>query len=269
MQLIDHYPLGWVKETQAMIGAWLAESPTPYIYFLLDASFRHDTLLTLIRDLWPKGNWCSLYQDAANTSERVLAVSPLLLTMDNMSLDLLPTLAEEISGQPMLSVIVTTESMDALWQRLSNFRIVTVQDARYVLRLSDTRRLPQIAEMLTNEQRFLLTKYMTAWRYVGRDAGWRELDLEHGAVTTAEPNPASSVRLDDRQTQMLLDMNHIDALIDGLRRNEPALHDAFQTPSRRYQWVVGVLDDAALSDADYPDQVQCCRAAAMKEGWLT
>ncbi|WP_157956954.1 hypothetical protein, partial [Salinicola aestuarinus] len=100
-------------------------------------------------------------------------------------------------------------------------------------------------------------------------AGWRELDLKHGAVTTAEPNPASSIRLDDRQTQMLLDMNRIDALIDGLRRNESALHDAFETPCRRYQWIVSVLDGAALLKADYPDQVQCCRDSAMKEGWLT
>ncbi|WP_110658261.1 DUF4123 domain-containing protein [Salinicola halimionae] len=267
MQLIDHYSPEWVSGTQAMIEEWLAQEPRPYVYFLLDASFKHETMLPLIRKLWPEGRWRSLYQDAPNTSERVLAISPLLLAVDKDSLGALEAIAKETSGQPMLSLVVSTESLDFLWERLSVFRIVTLQDARYVLRLTDTRRLPQIAEMLSKEQRALLISHMTAWRYIGRDARWYELDL--GGVTTAEPDDMSSVRLNDRQTKILLDMNRIDALIDGLRRHESELHGLFDSPSRRHEWVVKTLDSASLSAADYPEQVQCCRSAAYREGWLT
>ncbi|OLO06320.1 hypothetical protein BTW08_18090 [Salinicola sp. MH3R3-1] len=267
MQLIDHYAPEWITETQAMVEGWLAEEPRSYVYLLLDASFKHETTLTWVRENWPEGNWRSLYQDAPNTSERVLAISPLLLLVDKDSLGALEAIAKETSGQPMLSLVVSTETLDLLWERLAAFRIVTVQDARYVLRLTDARRLSQIAEMLSKEQRALLMSHMTAWCYIGRDARWRELAL--GGVTTAEPDDMSSIRLDDRQTQILLDMNRIDALIDGLRRHESELHDLFDSPSRRHEWVVKTLDSASLSAADYPEQVQCCRSAAHREGWLT
>ncbi|MCK0745080.1 DUF4123 domain-containing protein [Chromohalobacter nigrandesensis] len=263
MQLIDHYSSDWASETQAMIDAWLAQAPRASVYFLLDASFRHETLLALIRKLWPENCWRSLYQDAPNTSERVLAISPLLLAVDSERLDALDALAKETSGQPMLSLIVSDESMDSLWERLSVFRLVTVQNARYVLRLTDTRRLPQITEMLTEEQRARLMSHMAAWRYIGRDANWHDLDI----TLTSEPGDMRDVRLDERQTQTLLDMNRIDALVDGLRQHEPTLHDAFATPSQRYAWVEETLANAAGPVDGYPEQIECCRSAAIEQGW--
>lgn len=267
MQLIDHYASEWVSETQAMIEGWLAQEPRPYVYFLLDASFRHETMLALIRELWPEGRWRSLYQDAANTGERILAVSPLLLAIDEDSLEHLEAIAQETSGQPMLSLIVSDEPMESLWERLSVFRIVTVQDARYVLRLTDTRRMPQIAEMLTEEQRALLMSHMSAWRYIGRDANWHDIDLE--TAFTSEPDDMSSIRLNERQTQTLLDMNRVDALIDGLRQHEPTLHGAFATPSRRYAWIAETLANATGPVESYSEQVECCRNAAIEQGWLS
>ncbi|NWO55500.1 DUF4123 domain-containing protein [Chromohalobacter israelensis] len=266
MTLIDHYSAEWVSETQAMIEGWLAQEPQPYVYFLLDASFRHETMLALIRELWPEGRWRSLYQDAANTGERILAVSPLLLAIDEDSLERLEAIAQETSGQPMLSLIVSDEPLDALWQRLAAFRIVTVQETRYVLRLADTRRLPQIAEMLTQAQRAQLTSRMSVWRYIGRDGDWHSLAID--PASSAPPNTMTLLRLDERQTRILLDMNRIDALIDGLRRHEPALYDAFSTPSQRYAWVEETLFHATESVESYPQQIACCRRAASDQGWL-
>ncbi|WP_280542744.1 DUF4123 domain-containing protein [Chromohalobacter sp. 11-W] len=266
MQLIDHYASEWASETQAMIGAWLAQEPRPSVYLLLDASFRHETLLVLIRKLWPENCWRSLYQDAPNTSERVLAISPLLLAVDNESFSALEVLAQETSGQPMLSLIVSDEPLEALWQRLAAFRLVTVQETRYVLRLADTRRLPQITEMLTEGQRARLMSHMSAWRYIGRDAIWHDLELE--TTLTSEPGGMSDVRLDERQTQTLLDMNRIDVLVDGLRQHEPTLHDAFATPSQRYAWVDATLANATGPVDSYSEQVECCRSAALEQGWL-
>ncbi|MFC0269270.1 DUF4123 domain-containing protein [Kushneria aurantia] len=269
MSLIDHYSPGWLSETRAMLENLLAREPRPGLHFLLDASFRHETVLPLIRARWPEGRWCSLYQDTANVSERVLAVSPLLLAIDEESLDSLAALAEETSGRPMLSLVVSDESMASLYRRLGAFRIVTVRGMRYVLRLADTRRLPQIVEMLTESQRSLLMGHMTAWYHTGRDGSWHDVSIDVDAVTEPDSLTAmTGLALDERQARILIDMNRIDALIDSLRLHEPALYNAFTTPSQRYVWVEEMLSHATGSVETYPQQVECCRRAAVEQGWL-
>ena len=266
MSLIDHYSSEWGKQTRAALEGWLDHSQSAQPYFLLDASFRHETAWAWVKRHWNTERWRALYQDAANTSERVLAVSPLLLAVDTHSLDRLAEIAELTTGQPMLSLIVSDESLDALWQRLAAFRLVTVQQTRYVLRLADTRRLPQIVRMLTDTQRAQLTGHMSAWRYSGREGNWHDLDLEPSS--SAPRDGMMPLHLDDTQTRILLDMNRIDALIDGLRRHEPTLYDAFSTPSQRYAWIQETLSQSTQPVESYPQQVACCRHAAFEQGWL-
>ena len=265
MQLIDHYSNDWEERTVSIIRKWLSHESSPHIYLLLDAAFRHETAIQLVRKLLPDAGWRSLYQDAPNTSERILAASPLLLTLNEDNLHILEAVAKETTGKPMLSMIVSRESMEHLWLRLSGFRIVTVQNTRYVLRLSDTRRLPEIFTMLTNEHRASLTGGILEWRYIGRDGLWHKMDI---APISAASTPRLSRPLEFKNSQLatLLEMNRIDAFLDGLHVNEPGLAQAFEKPSARYKWVKNTLDKTALAVDTYSKQLECCRQAAQKSG---
>jgi hypothetical protein len=266
MQLIDHYSPDWVRETQAMIRGWLSQEPRSYVYLLIDASFRHETTLPLIRELWPGKRWRSLYQDAPNTSEQVLSVSPLLLAVDEEALGILEAIARETTGQPMLSLIVTRESLSSLWGRLAAFRFIRVQDNRYVLRLTDTRRLPQIIDMLTEEQRTRLYGQALAWWSIARNGCWRTLDID--SVSTQPPDTLRIIELSEQQAKMLVDMNRTDVLIDSLRINDPELYGAFGKPSERYEWITRVLCETEAPIDTHAQQLDCCREAARKEGLL-
>lgn len=266
MQLIDHYSPDWVRETQAMIRGWFSREPRPYVYLLIDAAFRHETTLPLIRELWPDKRWQSLYQDAPNTSEQILSVSPLLLTVDEEALGVLEAIARETTGQPMLSLIVTRESLSPLWERLATFRFISVQGNRYVLRLTDTRRLPQIIDMLTEEQRARLIGPALAWGYIARDGCWRTLDID--SVFNQPPEALRTIELSEQQAKMLVDMNRTDVLIDSLRTSDPELYGAFGKPSERYEWITRVLCETEAPIDTNAQQVECCREAARKEGLL-
>jgi len=268
MQLIDHYSPDWVSETQALIMDWLSREPRPSVYLLIDAAFRHETTLPLIRELWSGKHWRSLYQNAPNTSEQVLSVSPLLLAVDEEALGALEAIARETTGQPMLSLIVTRESLSSLWERLAAFRFISVQDSRYVLRLTDTRRLPQIIDMLTTEQRAQLIGPALAWGYIARDGGWRILDIDSTPATEA-PNALHTIELSEQQETMLVNMNRTDVLLDSLRINDPEVYEAFNKPSERHEWITRVLYETKAPIDTNAQQLECCREAAHKKGLLT
>lgn len=258
MQLIDEYPDHWAEQTYSTISDWLSHESCPRAYLLVDAAFRHKTMLPLVRQLFGNTGWLSLYQTAPDTNDRVLSVSPLLLSINEGDQDKLDWLRQETSGQPMLSMIISAEPPEELRQRLTKFQVVTIDTERYLLRLSDTRRLPQILEMLTTEQRQLLTGGMLAWNYTGRDGSWYPLNIQNHP---AEPPPDLSqpIKLEPSQVSELLEMNRIDALIDSLRLNEPAVFQAFEKPSERYRWVQATLEQTSLPVDTHAQQLECCR----------
>ncbi|MBE2167841.1 MULTISPECIES: DUF4123 domain-containing protein [unclassified Cobetia] len=267
MQLIDHYPPNWAVETGEMIEAWLAHAEQPSVYLLVDAAFRRDTLYSWIQSSWPAAEWRALYQDSPKTRREVLQVSPLLLRIgrdDPKWRGRLDTLAELTSGSPMVSMIVTSESLSALWERFYAFRLVSVQKTRYVLRLSDTRRLPQVIEMLTPQQCGHLMQHMLAWQYVGRDSAWYALELP--SIPVDIPARFEEIQCNDGQTQALVSMNRIDALIDDLRRNETELYEAFEQPSQRHDWLVETINEVA--ESEYPAQVMHCLDKAAIQGLI-
>ncbi|MBB5322579.1 DUF4123 domain-containing protein [Marinobacter oulmenensis] len=265
MQLIDQYPPDWEAQTISSIKHWLGSGDDANVYLLVDAAFRYNTALAMVRSLFNNTQWLSLYQDAPNTSERVLAVSPLLLRITEDKLQTVQQLRKETEGNPMLSMIVSKESMEGLWQRLAAFRFITIQKERYLLRLSDNRRLPQVMAMLTPAQKAHLTGGMLNWSYVARDGLWYTLDLGPHTETPTPPLPGS-LELNEHQVSTLLDMNRIDALADGLRRNEPAIFQSFDKPSELYGWIEETLDKTALPVDTYAQQLECCRQAAYRPG---
>ena len=161
MQLIDHYPIDWDTHTTSLIRTQLDRDDGSQVYLLLDAAFRHQTALGLIKSLFKDNQWRSLFQDAPNTSESVLEVSPLLLEVTSAALPLLQQLRSETDGFPMLSMIVSLESMDNLWQPLVLFTdyseaepvLLTLRSTHHISLDGDTSNI--IQTLITRDQRAL------------------------------------------------------------------------------------------------------------------
>lgn len=266
MQLINDYEPDWVDHTSAMMQAEWAKNESLSIYFLLDAAFKADRALNQVRQLVPGERWRSLYADAANVSERVLSVSPLLIKADPQDKNLVAALAELTSGQPMLSWIVSSLSMEALWKQLAVFRYVRIDNAKYVLRFADTRRLPELFAILTAKQQAFFSQSLRQWKYIGRDAQWHGLAL----VPLDKDKTVVLDRLvfNTEQTEAALNMNSVDALIEGMSQTFPELYNAFETPFHRYQWITQVLMTDSGRVVGYGEQMACCREAATKSGLL-
>lgn len=256
MSLIDHYPEGWIANTRRWMDALAERQPESSLYLLMDAAFQHEAVLPFLRTHLLADDWHALYANAPNVSDKVLAVSPMLITLNEHRHEWLDTLWKLTSGSPMVSLIATREPRGRLLQRLAAFRIVTVQNERYVLRLADTRRLPQIIAMLKPEQHAALMGD-AGWYYVDRDTTWQALPLPEMAA-----EPLDRVVFSDTQTDALVAMSDLDAFIDTLRQSEPQLYAAFAQPSQRYQWIATTLANASEPPRDYVEKVLCCRRAA-------
>ncbi|MFC0337342.1 protein of unknown function [Kushneria avicenniae] len=217
MWLIDRYSQDWAEETLDWMDQLSRRHPEATPYFLMDAAFNKDAVLPFLRTHVAQEHWYALYADAPNASDRVLAVSPILMTLRNLPRDLLIELFRLTDGMPMLSLIITPEPMTALIERLSAFQVVTVQEMRFVLRLSDTRRLPQLVGMLNAQQHAELMGPTLTWYYVDRATRWQSLALPDFVA-----EPPRRVAFDDEQTADLLEMNTIDALMDTMRREQTA-----------------------------------------------
>ncbi|WP_445620916.1 DUF4123 domain-containing protein [Kushneria sp. Sum13] len=264
MWLIDPYPQDWTEETLAWTDQLSRQHPEANLYFLIDAAFNKNALLPFLHTHVAQKHWYALYANAPNASDRVLAVSPILVMPRDLPRDVLIELFKLTDGMPMLSLIVTPEPMSAVIERLSAFQVVTVQEMRFVLRLSDTRRLPQLIAMLNEQQHAALMGPALAWHYVDRETHWQNVPLPEYAI-----DPPGRVTFDDQQTAELLNMNTIDALMDIIRREEAWLYNAFEKPSSRYRWIEQALANTEAPVTGYADQMQCCRAAAQADGLLS
>lgn len=266
MQLINDYDAKWIDNTLALIEAVCSKDDSLHVYLLVDAAFKSETAYRQIRQLLPKDCCYSLYEDVSNISEQVRAVSPLLITVEHPDNKWVAAIGDITSGQPMLSLIVSSLSMKQLWEQLAVFRYVGIDDGRYVLRFSDTRRLPELFAVFTDKQRAFLTHSITQWRYIGRNGQWNNLPI--AVAKTEAREPMDRLVFDDQQTEAMLAMNGIDALIDGLRQNDPELYNVFATPFQRYQWIKNILTTAVTPVTGFSEQMTWCREAAVSSGML-
>lgn len=100
----------------------------------------------------------------------------------------------------MLSLIVTTESLDALALRLSSWSVVDADGQYFVLRYADTRRLPDVVGSLLPSQHgaFFAPRGRMAVSRSCRAVGTV-------AVATVPRKPLTDVRFDGVQCARLID----------------------------------------------------------------
>lgn len=179
------------------------------LYILIDGAF----LPGLFRQLHNSHECILLFESLPGCDEETRDVSPFLTPYDPRNESLLSMLVR-CEGQPMLSVIQTSERLDQLSQRLAAWCVVQADGSRFNFCFADTRRIPAIIEVLTSVQRKSLTGPATNWHYIGRNGCWWSLPLESENVVV---NGLDRAELNDVQFMQLIEDSEVDEVWSRLQ----------------------------------------------------
>lgn len=229
------------SECAQQLASLLAGALHPAL-LLLDGALNPDILKLLRRHQLP---WFSVFAQGQSGDKTLLKASPLLLPCPDTGSPALRQLLEACNGLPMVSIWVTPERVEQLGERLHPWCVVKADDQYFNLRFPDTRRLPDIAAVLTPEQSAQLFGPASHCVYLGRDGQWQV--LRHDGQNAA---PAPKVELDAPQTLALIRAAEADETLHLLRRNSQ-LPDC--TPQIQYQCLHETLNQADRAHIQAPD----------------
>ena len=252
-------------QMEALIAKWRQAQPTYRVIAVIDAAFQHHTLLPWLERHVMPAHYMTLYASLPNADRATCQVSPQLVDLTAMDVDARQALLMQTSGQPMFSMIHTPESIALLGERLAPFRIITMNETPYVLRLFDTRRLPHMLAMLTDLQRQMLVGPAQAWWYVTRSGEWQSMTL---SKTPTQACAEGRVVLEGDQVQVLMSMHEIDAIAEMMESLVPELFNLWEKPSARFEWLECErrrMADEPVSRAMF---VRHCEQRAIEQGWL-
>jgi hypothetical protein len=166
--LIDPFHANWLTDLTAHHASL---PPGAGVHLLIDGAFRPG----LFRELDKKP--LLLFESLPGCSEETRDVSPFVLKFEPTDHSLRRVLSRS-DGFPMVSAITTFETAERLAERLAAWCVVEADGQRFNFRFSDTRRLPDIFGVLTNQQRGEIVGNAIRWRYMGRDGKWSEIPYE-------------------------------------------------------------------------------------------
>lgn len=268
--LIDPLVADWMDWLNAKAARMAADA---HIYLLLDGVFVPGLHRTLKAALPKDQELTLLFKSLPSCSEEARDVSPLVMpyVTDNGGL---ARVLGRCSGWPMVSAIVTSESIGELTERLAAWCVVAVDGQRFNFRFPDTRRLPGIFNALSPDQRANLAGPATAWYYIDRGGSWKALHVPQ-SVRPAAVSPS----LDATQFSAMVGDSEADEVImllqDRGRQWEQAhstihglVSEALQTANEacletdlRVDWCEACIDDAAISDDELAERLARWRAA--------
>ena len=212
-----------------------------------------------------------LFESLPGCSEEARDVSPLVMRYlaDNGGL---ARALGRCSGWPMVSAIVTPESIGELTGRLAAWCLVEVDDQRFNFRFPDTRRLPGIFNALSPDHRAELAGPATAWYYIDRNGSWKAL-----LVPQSDRPAAVSPSLDATQFAALVgEADEVIMLLQDRGRQWEQAHstihglvsEALQAANEsrletdlRVDWCEACIDDAAILDDELAERLVSWRAA--------
>jgi hypothetical protein len=210
-----------------------------------------------------------LFESLPGCNASTKDVSPFLVPFEGTDKQM-RALLERCERWPMVSLIGTTEPMEALARRLAAWCIVEADGQRFNFRFADTRRLPAIFRTLNARQRAALAGPALRWSYVTRSGGWGELALEAGASGIA-----TDPELDPHQFAALVDDSRIDEFLVLLRDRG---QDVYRRPSRSHVLLAEALTAAGdgLDERELlgwcewfwrRDQLSCSDTAGALTAW--
>ena len=243
-----HFP-NWLDDMQRQVESAAEKWPTSHVFAFLDCAFSERCYATIRKYRLPSR---SLYDLSRQPSDKLQSVSPTLIPLTRDTAHAWRDVLAHTDGWPMLSIIVTPESLDDLALRLSPWCIVSADGQAFVFRFPDTRRLPAIVDTLTPDQHGALFGPAHAWRYRTRAARWAELPLP----ATACP-PAEQVNLRADQYVRLITDSEADQVIEDLNRNDPVLMKRYH-PADAHELITFGLKRADYYGISTADRTQWC-----------
>jgi hypothetical protein len=239
--LIDAYDDTWFD----CLGARLVALPSGQgLYLLIDGAF----VPGLHRQVKLERK-AFLFESLPGCNASTKDVSPFLVPFEGADKQM-RALLERCERWPMVSVIGTTEPMEALARRLAAWCIVEADGQRFNFRFADARRLPAIFRTLNALQRAQLAGPAVRWSYVTSAGGWDEL-----AVDASASDIATDPELDSRQFAALVDDSRIDELLSLLRDRGC---DVYGHPSRSHALLAEALGAAVKAGLDDLELLAWC-----------
>ena len=246
--ICEHAP-GWLDDLQEKTQSIRRQRTGAHVYALVDCAFEERTHAVIVRHALPAR---TLYDLSPTPSRDLQAISPTLIPLTPETAPQWRDVLRLTDGWPMLSLIVTPESLDELALRLHPWCIVNADGQPFVFRFPDTRRLPAVVDVLTPEQHGAFFGPAIAWRYRTRSAQWADLPLPSTAFPVAD-----YVKLDAAQCAQLINDSEADALLAQLDINEPATTAPYHRAAA-HQLVTQALKRADRYDITGTDRIQWC-----------
>jgi len=248
---INLYPPGWHEAFDQQITDLQTQFPEAHIYALIDGVQNESCYPFLKRH--GGLSYFPLYKNTASRDDETLGLSPLLVAYDEFAPLIWRKLIEKTNGHASLSIIVTTESREQIAERLTPWCIVNADGEWMALSFSDTRILPELFKVLTQEQVGQLCGPALRWQYVTRHCTWQDLPMPTVPLTLAD-----EVKLDEQQCARLIDASEADGVLYQLRRANAALVDC-QSPARAHELTRHMLNCANHAQiSSPPERVELC-----------
>lgn len=254
--LIDPHTENVLQELEILHQARPAGCHT---YLLVDGAF--DAKWYRHIKTQSKKNWCALFGGISGSKEETLALSPLLIRYESEA-DSLASLIQNASGKPMLSMLVSEESLEQLQERLTPWCIVEIDGQHLNFRFADTRRLPTILEVLSEDQQAQMFGPCCKLCFVNRFGTWEELTFKATAIA-----PAAHPQLSHEQFAALVVDSEADEMLAALGQAVPS-EATDLAPSQKYLRVKqAVVQADRYGEMQVSGRLSLCRLALGFPAW--
>jgi hypothetical protein len=242
--LIDPYQTNWHAELLAQSrqlpdGAQLA--------LLIDGAFAPG----LFRHLTSSSEPVLLFERLPGCNDKVRDVSPFLVTFASGN-QALHRVLERCEGLPMLSAIVTSDSIDVLAERLAAWCTVATGGDYFNFRFPDTRRLPAIFAVLMPQQQRELAGNALSWHYIARNGAWAALPIDYSGPAAAT---TVNARLSEAQFARLIEDSEADELWVRLQYGGDTWDGL---PSERHDLLKEAVQVARQHNLDHTGTLRWC-----------
>jgi hypothetical protein len=250
--LIDPYQTNWQSE---LLDRYRLLPAGARLVLLIDGAF----VPGLFRQVGIASRSVLLFEWLPGCSDDVRDVSPFLVQFEPDDRALYRVL-ERCNGLPMLSFIVTYESMDELGERLAAWCIVETGQDRFNFRFPDTRRLPAIFDALTPQQRCELVGNALGWHYMARNGAWAALRIDCGGAVAGI---AAKAKLSSAQFARLVEDSEADEVWVRLRHGGASWG---KMPSQRHELLTQAVQVARQHGLDSSATFNWCSRLIDKIG---
>lgn len=237
---VDDYPADFLSQLQATFG----DAP---ILMLVDCGF--DTgFVPALHKRFPETRIESLFEGLYE-GPGLAEIAPRLVALPDdkrLRSAILELAVRRANTKPMLTFLHWPDGFDACMRHLrGQLEAVDSSDTAFLIRIADTRALPQLLEVLDEEQRTRVLGKGTWW-FADRSA---ELQCVRGRVD-AQGGSYRPLRLSDRQVDDLASLARSDAVLTFIQRSTHIFGRFTGRPSEAHSCISKVLREASPESHD-------------------